>query len=97
MLKDRVTTMRETSVYAPRALRHLLSNIRIKGMAPGGKEEHELGWFGWSELRDISPDGHKIVFDGYGYNSTAATSDSSQAAQFDDAAIALRVSRPQPD
>jgi anthranilate 1,2-dioxygenase small subunit len=31
MLKDRVTTVRETSVYAPRALRHLLSNIRIKG------------------------------------------------------------------
>ena len=31
MLKDRVTTVRETSVYAPRSLRHLLSNIRIKG------------------------------------------------------------------
>lgn len=30
MLKDRVTTMRETSVYVPRVLRHLLSNIRIK-------------------------------------------------------------------
>ncbi len=35
MLKDRVTTMRETSVYAPRALRHLLSNIRIKGSDNG--------------------------------------------------------------
>jgi Tol biopolymer transport system component len=32
-------------------------------MAPGGKEEHELGWFGWSILRDISRDGHKIVFE----------------------------------
>ena len=32
-------------------------------MAPGGKEEHELGWFGWSELRDISRDGRKIIFD----------------------------------
>jgi anthranilate 1,2-dioxygenase small subunit len=30
MLKDRITAARETSVYAPRALRHLLSNIRIK-------------------------------------------------------------------
>ena len=27
------------------------------------KEEHELGWFGWSELRDISRDGQKILFD----------------------------------
>jgi hypothetical protein len=39
------------------------TRLAIKGMAPGGKEEHELGWFGWSELRDISRDGHKIVFD----------------------------------
>jgi len=48
--------------------------LGIKGMAPGGKEEHELGWFGWSELRDISPDGRKIVFeeegDGGGPNYT---------------------------
>jgi anthranilate 1,2-dioxygenase small subunit len=35
MLKDRVTTMRETSVYAPRALRHLLSNIRVKSSDDG--------------------------------------------------------------
>jgi eukaryotic-like serine/threonine-protein kinase len=50
------------------------TRLGIKGMAPGGKEEHELGWFGWSELRDISPDGHKIVFeeegDGGGPNYT---------------------------
>ena len=43
-------------------------------MEPGGKEEHELGWFGWSELRDISRDGRKIVFeeegDGGGPNYT---------------------------
>ena len=37
--------------------------IGIRGMAPGGKEEHELGWFGWSIVRDISRDGHKIVFE----------------------------------
>jgi len=37
--------------------------IGIRGMAPGGKEEHELGWFGWSIIRDISRDGHKIVFE----------------------------------
>ena len=39
------------------------TRLGIRGMAPGGKEEHELGWFGWSELRDISLDGRKIVFD----------------------------------
>ena len=39
------------------------TRLGIRGMEPGGKEEHELGWFGWSELRDISRDGRKIVFD----------------------------------
>ena len=39
------------------------TRLGIRGMAPGGKEEHELGWFGWSELRDISPDGKKILFE----------------------------------
>jgi eukaryotic-like serine/threonine-protein kinase len=37
--------------------------IGIRGLAPGAKEERELGWFGWSLLRDISPDGHKIVIE----------------------------------
>ena len=31
MLKDRVVTIRQTSMYAPRYLRHLVSGIRIKG------------------------------------------------------------------
>ncbi|MGA2359875.1 MAG: WD40 repeat domain-containing serine/threonine protein kinase [Terriglobales bacterium] len=48
--------------------------LGIRGMAPGGKEERELGWFGWSELRDISRDGRKILFeeegDGGGPNYT---------------------------
>jgi Tol biopolymer transport system component len=48
--------------------------VGIRGMPPGGKEEHELGWFGWSELRDLSPDGRKILFeeegDGGGPNYT---------------------------
>ncbi len=48
--------------------------LGIRGMEPGGKEEHELGWFGWSELRDISHDGKKILFeeegDGGGPNYT---------------------------
>jgi eukaryotic-like serine/threonine-protein kinase len=48
--------------------------LGIRGMAPGAKEERELGWFGWSELRDISQDGKKILFeeegDGGGPNYT---------------------------
>jgi eukaryotic-like serine/threonine-protein kinase len=48
--------------------------IGIRGMAPGGKEERDLGWFGWSLLRDISQDGRKILFeeegDGGGANYT---------------------------
>jgi dipeptidyl aminopeptidase/acylaminoacyl peptidase len=48
--------------------------IGIRGVAPGGKEEKELGWFGWSIVRGISRDGHKILFeeegDGGGPNYT---------------------------
>src|SRR5271157_2717861 len=37
--------------------------IGIRGMPPGGKEERELGWFGWSILSDLTPDGRKVLFD----------------------------------
>jgi eukaryotic-like serine/threonine-protein kinase len=37
--------------------------VNIHAMAPGAKEEKELGWLGWSELRDISRDGTKILFE----------------------------------
>jgi len=37
--------------------------VNIRGMSPGGKEEHDLGWLGWSGLRDISRDGKKILFE----------------------------------
>jgi Tol biopolymer transport system component len=37
--------------------------LDIRGKGPDAKEERELGWFGWSELRDISPDGKKILFE----------------------------------
>ncbi|MGA7444161.1 MAG: hypothetical protein WBW82_18435, partial [Candidatus Sulfotelmatobacter sp.] len=50
------------------------SRIGIRGIAPGAKEERELGWFGWSLLADMSRDGHKILFteagDGGGPNYT---------------------------
>ena len=35
MLKDRVVAIRQTSMYAPRVLRHLVSNIRIKDQQDG--------------------------------------------------------------
>jgi Tol biopolymer transport system component len=48
--------------------------IGIRGMPPGGKEEHELGWLGWSVMRDLSRDGKKVLFeedgDGGGPNYT---------------------------
>jgi len=48
--------------------------LSIRAMPPGGKEEQELGWFGWSLLRDISRDGKKVLFeeeaDGGGPNYT---------------------------
>ena len=48
--------------------------LGIQGMAPGAKNEIELGWFGWSLARDISRDGKKILFeeegDGGGPNYT---------------------------
>jgi eukaryotic-like serine/threonine-protein kinase len=37
--------------------------VGIRGVAPDGKEERELGWFGWSILSDLTPDGRKVLFD----------------------------------
>jgi anthranilate 1,2-dioxygenase small subunit len=36
MLRDRVTAIRQTSVYTPRQMRHVVSGIRIIGDAPDG-------------------------------------------------------------
>ena len=48
--------------------------LGIRGVAPGGKEERELGWLGWAGLRDLSRDGRKVLFeeegDGGGPNYT---------------------------
>jgi len=48
--------------------------LGIRGVPPGGKEERDLGWLGWSYLRDLSRDGKKILFeeeaDGGGPNYT---------------------------
>ena len=48
--------------------------LGIRGMAAGGKEERELGWLGWAQLRDVSRDGKKVLFeeegDGGGPNYT---------------------------
>ena len=37
--------------------------VDIRGMPPGGKQELDLSWLGWSELRDITRDGKKILFE----------------------------------
>jgi eukaryotic-like serine/threonine-protein kinase len=37
--------------------------VNIRGTGPDGLQESELGWFGWSELADMSRDGKKIVFE----------------------------------
>ena len=37
--------------------------LGIRGVPPGGKEERELGWFGWGVLRDMSGDGTRILFE----------------------------------
>ena len=39
------------------------TRLDIRGKGPGAKEERELGWFGWSELRDLSADGRKVLFE----------------------------------
>jgi Tol biopolymer transport system component len=48
--------------------------LGIRGLPPGGKDERELGWLGWSELRDVSRDGKYVLFeeegDGGGPNYT---------------------------
>jgi len=44
--------------------------IGIRGLAPGAKEERDLGWFGWSIVRDMSPDGRKIIFEEEGNGGT---------------------------
>jgi Tol biopolymer transport system component len=40
--------------------------IGIRGSGPGGAQERELGWFGWSGLRDMTSDGKYILFDEQG-------------------------------
>ncbi|HET8826458.1 MAG TPA: protein kinase [Terriglobales bacterium] len=40
--------------------------IGIRGIEPGGKQERELGWLGWSGMRDMTPDGKYILFDEQG-------------------------------
>src|SRR5579871_2785501 len=37
--------------------------LNARAMAPGGKTEVEMGWLGWSLVRDISYDGKQILFE----------------------------------
>ena len=36
MLQDRVVALRETALFAPRVMRHMVSGLRIRGLEPGG-------------------------------------------------------------
>jgi Tol biopolymer transport system component len=71
--------------------------IGIRGMPPGGKDEIDLGWFGWSELGDMTPDGRKIVFDeegdggGPNYTVFVRNTDGSPAVRIGEG-IALAIS-----
>ena len=38
----------------------------IRALAPGAKEERELGWFDWSVIEGLSRDGQKVLFDDVG-------------------------------
>ena len=53
--------------------------VGISGAPPGSKDEHELGWLGWSTDMSISNDGKKVLFteeaDGGGPNYTAFVRD----------------------
>ncbi len=55
--------------------------LGIRGMGSGAKEERDMGWLGWSELRDVSRDGKKVLFeeegDGGGPNYTVFLRDMS--------------------
>jgi Tol biopolymer transport system component len=44
------------------AIAHRL-RLNARGMPPGGKAEVELGWLGWTLIRDISNDGKQILFE----------------------------------
>ncbi len=37
--------------------------LNARGMPPGGKAEVELGWLGWTFVRDISRDGKQVLFE----------------------------------
>ena len=44
------------------AIAHRL-RLNARGMPPGGKAEVELGWLGWTFIRDISNDGKQVLFE----------------------------------
>jgi eukaryotic-like serine/threonine-protein kinase len=44
------------------AIAHRL-RLNARGMAPGAKAEVEVGWLGWTFVRDISRDGKQILFE----------------------------------
>jgi len=39
------------------------TRLGVLGVAPGETKERELGWFNWSLVKDITPDGKKILLE----------------------------------
>jgi Tol biopolymer transport system component len=44
-------------------LARVSQRTRIRALAPGEAKEREFSWFDWSMVRDITPDGQKLLFD----------------------------------
>jgi anthranilate 1,2-dioxygenase small subunit len=51
MMKDRVVAIRKASVYSPRYLRHLVSNVRVAG-ADGASHQIEANYVVFQTLQD---------------------------------------------
>src|SRR5215471_13976320 len=51
MMKDRVVAIRKASVYSPRYLRHLVSNVRVVG-ADGAVHQVEANYVVFQTLQD---------------------------------------------
>ena len=70
MLADRVVTIRQTQMFAPRALRHLVSGVRIVGIEGGIVRAHA----NYAVLQTLS-DEHTTIFNAGRYLDRVVRSD----------------------
>lgn len=57
MLADRVTAIRQTSVYTPRQMRHVVSGVRLLGEMPSGYRTQATFL-----VAESGPDGETVLF-----------------------------------